>query len=129
MIFESESWLVSECNVQGRVSMRLRCYRVVFSKFALIFLLFGLAGLATAAKDAQYYPKANPARHVSLATKLNVQHAPVVFGRTHLEKVAQIIAAKPRPIIRRLPEPELLLIEPVAITVTLQHRSPPPNLP
>jgi len=103
----------------------LRHLCVMLNKIAIVLLLVGLAGLATVAKDGQYYPTANPARQISVSTKMNLNHVPVIFSRTPLQKVAQVVAAKPRPMIRRSPEPELLLIEPVGVTVSLQHRSPP----
>jgi hypothetical protein len=97
----------------------------MLKKIAIVLLLVGIAGLTTAAKDGQYYPAANPARQVSLSTKMNLNHVPVGFRRAPLEKVAQIVVARPRPTMCRPVEPELLLIEGLAITLSEQHRSPP----
>jgi hypothetical protein len=102
---------------------------VMLNRLAIVLLLVGLAGLATAAKDGQYYPNPNPARRVSLSTKMNVNSTPAVLNQTPLQKVAQIVAAKPRPSIRKPIEPEVPLIETIAVTVSLQHRSPPVLLP
>jgi hypothetical protein len=95
------------------------------SKIAIIFLLLGLAGLATLAKDGQYYPSANPARQVALSTKMNVAHAPLLYCCGALENVAHLVPPKPRPLVGRRIEPELLPVESVGLTVSRQHRSPP----
>lgn len=97
----------------------------MLNKLAIVLLLVGLAGLATVAKDGQYYPKANPVHQVSLSTKMNLNTVPVLLIHTPLQRVARIFAAKPRASIRRPIEPEVPLIQPIAVTVSLQHRSPP----
>jgi hypothetical protein len=99
--------------------------RRLVHKGAILLLLLGLANLATMAKDGQYYPTPNPARHVSLSIRMNDTHAPVALVRTPLEMVARRVPPRPRPIIRKPREPQPLPIETIGITVTLQHRSPP----
>jgi len=99
-------------------------FRLV-NKLAVFVLLLGLANLATMAKNGQYYPTANPARQVSLSTKMNDTHAPVAPVRAPLEKVARTVPAKPCPTIRRQTQPKPLPVQAIGITVTLQHRSPP----
>lgn len=99
--------------------------RLIVIRLAVVLLLLGLAGLATAAKDGQYYPTTNPARQVSLSTKMNLAHAPVVFTCGPLESVGRLLVPKPRPIFRRPTQPEPLLIQPVGLTETLQLRAPP----
>jgi hypothetical protein len=98
---------------------------LVLNRLAIVLLLLGLAGLATAAKEGQYYPSTTAARHVSLSTKMNVTHAPVVFSRGPLENVARLVASKPRPAIGRRIKPDPLPMASVGLTVCLQHRSPP----
>jgi energy-converting hydrogenase Eha subunit F len=102
-----------------------RCLFHLANKLAIVLLLLGLANLATMAKNGQYYPTPNPARQVSLSTKMNDGHAPVAPVRAPLEKVARIMPPKPRPIVRRQAEPRRLLIRTIGITATPQHRSPP----
>jgi hypothetical protein len=97
----------------------------LLNKIAVLLLLFGIAGLATLAKDGQYYPTANPARQVSLSTKMNDSHVPVAVNRVPSDTVARMTPPKPRPVIRTRREPEPLPVQSVGITVTLQHRSPP----
>lgn len=126
MAFKSQSTSSRECEVSsggGRVPAK--CWVLIFHKFAIILLLLGLAGLATLAKDGQYYPTTNPVRHVSLSTKMNVTHASLVFDREPLEDLARLLTPKPRPAVGRRIEPKPLPIKSVGITVSLQHRSPP----
>jgi hypothetical protein len=126
MVFKVGTKSLSTCGLApGCAPALLRRLCVMLNKLAIVLLLVGLAGLATLAKDGQYYPNPNPARQVSLSTKMNLDHVPVVLSRTPLEKVSQTVAAKPRPIMRRPVEPEPPLIEPLAVTLSLQHRSPP----
>jgi hypothetical protein len=107
---------------------RAKFGRLYFGKLAIIVLLFGVAGLATGAKDGQYYPSSNPARHVSLSTKMNVTHVPVLVSQGTFDNVAQILAPRPRPVPGRRIEPESLPIESAGITTSLQLRSPPAAL-
>jgi hypothetical protein len=101
----------------------------MLNRVAIVLLLVGLAGLATAAKDGQYYPNRNPERQVSLSTKMNLNSVPAVSSQTPLQKTAQMVVAKPRASIGRPIEPEVPLIQTIAVTVSLQHRSPPVVLP
>ncbi len=97
----------------------------LLNKVAILLLLFGIAGLATLAKDGQYYPTANPARQVSLSVKMNDGHVPVAVNRVPSDAVSRITRPKPRPVMRMHREPEPLPVQSVGITVALQHRSPP----
>jgi hypothetical protein len=103
---------------------------LAMGKLAILALIVGLVGLATMAKDGQYFPTTNPARHVSLSTKMNVAHPHVVCDRVPLKEATQIEALRPLPqrlIVRRVQQ-EPLPIQSVGVTVSLQHRSPPPSL-
>jgi nitrogen fixation-related uncharacterized protein len=118
------------CEVaRGNAGALLGRLCVMLNKLAIVLLLVGLAGLATAAKDGQYYPKANPAHQVSVSTKMNVNSIPVVSSQTPLQKVAQVVVSKPRPSMHRPAEAEVPRSEPISVTVSLQHRSPPAVLP
>jgi hypothetical protein len=100
----------------------------LLTKLGVLLLLFAIASLATLAKDGQYYPTANPARQVSLSTKMNESHAPVVVNRVPSDAVVRISPPKPCLVIRTRREPEPLPVQSVGITVALQHRSPPLSL-
>jgi hypothetical protein len=125
MAFKAQSGPSDQCEVFLAGSAPLRNWRLIFTKLVVVLLVVGLATLATLAKDGQYYPATNAARHVSLSTKMNVTHAPVVFDRGALKNVAQLVSPKPRPVVTRRTESEPLTIESVGVVVSLQHRSPP----
>jgi hypothetical protein len=102
--------------------------RVICNRLAVLLLLVGLAGLAATAKDGQYHRFSSPERQSSLATKMNVPPVPVILGSAELQKVARLIASKPRPTFRARFKPEALPTESVGVTVAMQHRSPPESL-
>jgi hypothetical protein len=126
MAIKSQNAPSPECDISslgGRVPAK---YRVLFfEKLAIILLLVGLGGLATLAKDGQYYPPTTAVRHVSLSTKMNVTHASVVFDRGALDNFAPLVTPKARPAVGKRIEPQPLPIASVGVTVSVQHRSPP----
>jgi hypothetical protein len=92
----------------------------------LIFLLLlAVAGLSTAAKRGQYYPGSSPDRHVSISTKMNVSHAPVVVAGD--QQRPDVRLAPPPPVIpaTRFEHSEAPSVERIGVTVSMQHRSPP----
>ena len=94
----------------------------------IVMLLFTVAGLATFAKNGQYYPKSNPAQHVSISIKMNVVHSSAQVAEEPLQPVARLFL--PQPPIRiyrvRVEEPPLAL--PIGVVVSMQFRSPPSYL-
>ncbi|HTS10907.1 MAG TPA: hypothetical protein VMH00_02200 [Candidatus Limnocylindrales bacterium] len=111
----------------ARAAIEPRCpvCNPALGKLAILLLLVSLAGLATLAKDGQYYPKTNPARYVSMSTKMNVGQPTAVAHPGPLQRTARIVAAHSRPAARRTIEPQPLPTDSVGVTVSLQHRSPP----
>jgi hypothetical protein len=97
----------------------------VCSKMVALVLLLGLTGLATSAKDAQYFRTSKIEHESSLSTKMNVPPAPVILSSVDIQKVARIIATKPQETYRPRFKPEPLPTESVGVTVAMQHRSPP----
>ncbi len=101
--------------------------RVLCARVAVVLLLFALAGLSTTAKDSQYLPRHDSARHVSQSTKMNVASASFVFDRAPQQATRM---APPRPAVRtrRVQDSVDPLTELIAVTVSMQHRSPPDSL-
>ncbi len=119
---------VSKCETYTMDSTaRARGWTIV-SRLAILLLLVGLTGLATTAKDGQYHRASNLEHQSSLATKMNVPQAPVILGSTELQKVARLMATKPRQAVRARLRAEPLPMESVGVTVSMQHRSPPVTL-
>ena len=98
----------------------------IFARVAVVFLLLvSVAALSTLAKDGQYFPKANPARYVSISTTMNLAHAPIVPDGARSQLIARISPPQPSIGIARIEASELIPIQRIAVTVSLQHRSPP----
>jgi len=100
----------------------------LYIRTVIVMLLFTVAGLATLAKNAQYYPDSNPAQHISVSTKMNVAHSPAHVAEAPLELATLPMPPKP-PVraVRALSE-EALPSPPIGVTVSMQHRSPPSAL-
>lgn len=108
-----------------RTAPRVRRSSLISSKAAIILLLLSLAGLATIAKDGQYYRGGNFAHQSSLSTKMNVTSTPVVLGSAPSERVTRAAVEKPRPAARVRKESEAPPVEPVGLLLSVRHRSPP----
>jgi len=101
----------------------------VLARTAVIFLLLiAVSALSTLAKDGQYFPRTNPARHASLSTKMKVAKAPVIFAGDVLRLVARIVPPQPIFQVTRLEQFEITPIRSISVTVSMQHRSPPLSL-
>ena len=98
---------------------------VLIPRFSILFLLIAVAGLSTLAKNSLYYPQSSSVRYVSIASKMNVVHAPTTIDQTPLESAVRVAA--PRPVIPAVhrDQPEVPSVPRIALAVCLQHRSPP----
>jgi hypothetical protein len=99
--------------------------RAVYIRLAVLLLLIAIVGFATAAKNSQYYSSSNPAHFLNISSKMKVGATPVVLDRGPLPVVERLIA--PMQQIKTFPVIELEIpdIPALAVTLTLQHRSPP----
>jgi len=98
------------------------------ARVLIFFLLFTVAGLATMAKNGQYFPRTNPARHASLSTKMNVTHAPVISDGHQWTAVERISLPQPPLGSVRVEEAPGPSVSPIGVTVSMQLRSPPAPL-
>jgi hypothetical protein len=101
-------------------SNRRFCLRV-----GVLLLLVAIAGFATVAKNSQYYSKSNPAHYINISSKMKVTASPAVIDRTLLRHVVRSIAPLPQVRIHRVVREEVPPLPSIAVTVSLQHRSPP----
>src|SRR5215469_5692497 len=126
MLLEPQIESSRRCDVRLlRGSALARHRRLVITRLLILSLVLGVAALATVAKDGQYYPTTNPARQISLSTKLNLGHAPVTLTCDPVEDVARLVAPKPRTIFCRRTEVRPLPMQPVWLDETLRLRAPP----
>jgi hypothetical protein len=104
-----------------------KLWKIFATKTTILVLLFTVAGLATLAKNGQYYPKSDPARNVSISTKMNVSHSPMhVVGEQ--QTVALLFSVLPALRTARVRNAEDLRKPPIGVVVSMQHRSPPAQL-
>ncbi|MFZ3333225.1 MAG: hypothetical protein WA197_21480 [Candidatus Acidiferrales bacterium] len=101
-------------------SNRRFCLRV-----GALLLLVAIAGFATVAKNSQYYSKSNPAHYINISSKMKVTASPAVMDRTPLRHEVRYIAPLPQLRIHRVVREEIPPLPSIAVTVSLQHRSPP----
>lgn len=102
-----------------------KTWAVAASKATILLLLFTVAGLATFAKNGQYYPNSNPAQHVSVSIKMNVTHSPAQAAEEPLQFVSRFLPPQPPVQSPRVQVEEASPTPPIGITVSMQHRSPP----
>jgi hypothetical protein len=107
---------------------RLQRWRAVIKRFTVVLLLFTVAGLFSMAKTGQYYPKSNPAQHVSVSIKMNVVHSSLEAAEEPLQVVTRFLPPQ-LPVRRQQVQPdESPRVVPIGVTVSMQHRSPPAAL-
>lgn len=107
-----------------------KLWAAVVTRATILLLLFTVAGLATLAKNGQYYPKSNPAQHVSISTKMNVVvHSSAHLGEEPLQPATQFFPPQPPLRSAWVSTAELPSIPNISITISMQHRSPPVAFP
>src|SRR5579864_7595747 len=107
--------------------MRRHDSRHLLTKAAIFLLLVSVAGLSILARHSQYLPESSPIHFFSSSTKVDVDHLPVLFfPATYL--VATLVPDEasgqepPRTAFQNIGLPQ------IGVTLSLQHRSPPPSL-
>jgi hypothetical protein len=94
---------------------------------AVVLLLFAVTGLSTLAKNSQYFPTSNSAHYINISSKMKAAPAPVLLERAPLQPIAKVVPPKPCAPVNHgvdeipLPSPS------IGVTVSIQHRSPPPS--
>jgi hypothetical protein len=107
--------------------MNSRLLKTSIQIATVVLLLIAVTGLSTVAKNSPYFPKSDPAHYINISSKMKGAPAPVLLERAPLCVIAKVIP--PQPFTPRnhgveemsLPSPS------IGITVSIQHRSPPPS--
>lgn len=84
-----------------------------------------VAGLATLAKNGQYFPNANPAHQVSISTKLNVAYVKISVAVHHVQPAIPVVLARPLISATHLELFEPALPNRTATSICTPLRSPP----
>jgi hypothetical protein len=115
-------------------TMQQRYRKIVLIRIAVVMLLASLAGFSTLAKNVQYLPKSNPARYLSIASKMKADCAPVtveappVEPRTTVRAIASAIPPKPIAFSCLLEQRTTQVVAQVRIYGSVQRRGPPVSL-
>ena len=92
-------------------------------KVGALILLFAIAGFSTLAKNSQYFSKSNPAHYINISSKMKATASPAVIDRT--PHVVRFITPQPETRVYKVVREKIPLLPSIAVTVSLQHRSPP----
>lgn len=94
----------------------------------VVLLLCTVGGLPIAAKQSQFLPKSNPTHFLSSAAKMNVAHPLVLFFAGPAYLPAKTIPPQAEFCESALVCSEEIDFPQISLTISLQHRSPPPVL-
>lgn len=88
-------------------------------------LLLAIAGFSTLAKNSQYLSKSNPAHYINISSKMKVTPQAPVIDPMPLRHLDQLIEPHPEVRIHWMVREETPPSPSIAVTVSLQFRSPP----
>lgn len=91
----------------------------------MLALLLAITGFSTLAKNSQYLSKSNPAHYLNISSKMKVTQQPPVIDPAPPRRLHQLIVPQPETRINRVVREETPPLPSIAITVSLQFRSPP----
>jgi hypothetical protein len=84
--------------------------------------------LSTLAKNSVYYPPSNLTHYVSISSKMNETHAPLIPEVAKMHPLANVVPSLPMfPRIRKA-QMDAPPIPQIGVTISLQFRSPPFSL-
>lgn len=91
-------------------------------------LLLAIIGFSTLAKNSQYRSQSDPTHFLNISSKMKVSQAPVVIDRAPLRAVARFIPPRPEFCFTPVCEELVSELPSLSVTLTQQHRSPPPSV-
>ncbi len=97
-----------------------------YLKVCLGLLLLAVIGFSTLAKNSQYRSQSDPAHYLNISSKMKVSPAPVATDRTPLQAIARFVPPAPVSCFTHVSEEIVSELPSLSVTLTLQHRSPPP---
>jgi hypothetical protein len=107
--------------------MRFDHYRRILTLAAIALLILAVAGLSVTASHARYLSKSDPAHIITSIAKMNVA-PPVTFAPPPAYTLVKIPPVQTHFWTVPLDECDGLELRQIGLTVSLQHRSPPPFL-
>jgi hypothetical protein len=99
-----------------------------YLKVCVGLLLLAVIGFSTLAKNSQYLSQSDPAHFLNISSKMKVSPAPAVSDSTPLQAVARFVPPPPQFFVTRVSEELVPELPSLSVTLTQQHRSPPPSV-
>jgi hypothetical protein len=93
----------------------------------VVLLLFAVTGLSTLAKNSQYFPNSNPAHYINISNKMKGAPAPVLLDPAPLYPIAKVVPPRPCAPVNHGVEEIWPPSASIGVTVSIQHRAPPPS--
>jgi hypothetical protein len=97
----------------------------IWLRAGAVILLVAVASLSTLAKNSPYYPRGSQIKYVSIASKMKVANAPVVFGWVPVQPESRLVPPPPAYSAPVRVEPPAPSIQPIGLLVSPLHRPPP----
>lgn len=110
-------------------SAQIRRNRQLHLRVAIVVLLIAIAGLVTLAKNTPYYHSpSNHVQYLNISSKMKVAQAPAILTETPLALLARFVPPPQKVRASHVCEMEVIEVPALAVTLNLQHRSPPAQL-
>jgi hypothetical protein len=110
----------------GKV-MKSRLTQINLQAATVVLLLFAVTGLSTLAKNSQYFPNSNPAHYINISNKMKGGPAPVLLDLPPLYPIAKVVLPQPCAPVNHGVEEISPPSPSIGVTVSIQHRAPPPS--
>jgi hypothetical protein len=107
--------------------MRIKCFKSALIQGLVVTLLVFLAGFSTLAKNVQYLPKSNPARYLSIASKMKANSGcPSVSVKPQpAQPSSRLLIPEPVLFVSNFDQREAPPVQRISLIVCLRHRAPP----
>jgi hypothetical protein len=110
--------------------VRIKSIKTAVMRAAAILLVVSLAGFVTLARNAQYLPQSNPARYLSIASKMKVSPKACVAPVELQPALPGSLVRIPEPLgfVTRVDRGRPPLLQRIDINICLPQRAPPSHL-
>src|SRR5262249_30893990 len=122
-----QSFVTGVKTVTRKRIVRTSSCKVLVVRATVVALLVFVAGLATLAKNSQYLPKTNPARYLSIASKMKADTdvAPARVSLEPAQPCSRLELHRPVLVLFRINERETPFVQRCGLLVCIRHRAPP----
>ena len=110
--------------------MQIKLFKIVPIQVVVVTLLVFLAGFSTLAKNVQYLPKSNPARYLSIASKMKADSdcAVAEIKIQPAQPSSQLAIPEASITVFSFDPREAPFVQRISLLVCLRYRAPPITL-